>query len=229
MERVRGVAWSIVINNPTIDEQASLKEPLPSFVKQVSWQLETAPTTGTIHLQGALYTTRVDWSVLKKKWPRANLQVARNPDALRNYCKKSETSIPDTFYQYPIHTNDIIETEDEPDLTPTDLLYMMARHMPFEPLPTDDYKRYRIISNTLCRDFPRLMRYFNNQGLFWFFKMMFDLILENVQNAEGPAEPEEDGRTDGYAFVEYIPVNRRQKFINKMMNLSINDAPPSSP
>lgn len=209
MERVRGVAWSIVINNPTIEEQESLKEPLPSFVKQVCWQLETAPSTGTIHLQGALYTTRIDWTVLKKKWPRANLQVARNPDALRNYCKKSETSIPDSFYEYPLYQGRIEEPEPEPeeDNSPTDILMMMARNCPFEQLDSDDYKRFRVISTELVRDNPRQLRNFNNQGLFWFFKLMFKICLECVQEEEGPpAEPDTDGRTDECLIEDQPPV-----------------------
>ena len=197
MERVRGVHWSIVINNPTNEEKALLKHPnLPACVKQVWWQMELAPTTGTLHIQGAIYTTRIDWTVLKKLFPRANIAVARNADALKNYVKKSSTSVPDSYYTWPeTPLNEIVEI-DEPEtivLDSVQALEMMARGMPFEPLGPDDNKRFKTIVQQVISDYPRSIRFFTNQNLFYQFKLFFDRILEFVQDAEdGQTEPEEE-------------------------------------
>lgn len=90
----RASVWSITINNPTPDDRMALKEH-PSFVKMVKFQDEIGEE-GTPHIQGAVQTTQVRFSAMKKWLPRAHIEVARNKQALLNYVEKTETAVPNT-------------------------------------------------------------------------------------------------------------------------------------
>lgn len=96
----RSSSWSITINNP---EPAEYNVVLP-----VGWQLEgqlEKGKEGTVHYQGYLKTPQVRFSAVKKQFPRAHIEVARNAIALKKYVHKEETrvkevqSIP-TMFQY---------------------------------------------------------------------------------------------------------------------------------
>lgn len=94
--------WSITINNPTEEEY---KFPLPAKWK-LNGQLERGEDTGTLHYQGMLNTAEtVRFSAVKKAFPRAHIEAAKNPAALAKYVQKEETrvsevdSIP-TLFQY---------------------------------------------------------------------------------------------------------------------------------
>lgn len=85
----RGSCWSITINNP---KDSDYNMVLPS-----SWylegQLEKGDETGTLHYQGMLRTPQVRWSAVKKVFPRAHVEPARNPIALKKYVHKEETRV----------------------------------------------------------------------------------------------------------------------------------------
>lgn len=89
----RGNAWSITINNPTEDDQLSWRNAasLP-WVKEVKGQLEKGEN-GTLHVQGFLRTDQVRFSQVKKAFPRAHIEVARNVNALARYVSKEETRV----------------------------------------------------------------------------------------------------------------------------------------
>jgi len=48
---------------------------------------------GTRHFQGMLKTPQVRPSAVKKVFPRAHIEVARDPQALSKYCHKEETRL----------------------------------------------------------------------------------------------------------------------------------------
>lgn len=76
------------------EEQWDLFESKPELVKWWAWQTEKAPDTGRLHFQGALLTTRqVRFAQLKKLLPGVHIEVAKNWDALLNYCKKEESRV----------------------------------------------------------------------------------------------------------------------------------------
>ena len=48
---------------------------------------------GTVHYQGMLSTPQVRFSAVKKVFPKAHIEVARNKSALANYVSKEETRL----------------------------------------------------------------------------------------------------------------------------------------
>lgn len=96
----RATCWSLTINNPT-PEQYQITLP-------VGWHLEgqlERGEQGTEHYQGMLRTPQVRFSAVKRIFPRAHIEAARNPTALKKYVHKEETrvasveSIP-TLFEY---------------------------------------------------------------------------------------------------------------------------------
>lgn len=84
----RATCWSITINNPTKEDLECL---LPA-----GWAIEgqmECGAEGTPHYQGMLTTPQVRFSAVKKVYPRANIQVARNKKALQKYVHKSDTRV----------------------------------------------------------------------------------------------------------------------------------------
>lgn len=96
----RATCWSITINNPAETDYA---RPLPPGWKLVG-QLERGEQ-GTLHYQGMLKTNQVRFAAVKKEFPRAHIEVARDKVALAKYVSKEETrvavveSIP-TLFEY---------------------------------------------------------------------------------------------------------------------------------
>lgn len=85
--------WSITINNPT-DEDHIQWEGLKGlhWVKEVVGQLEKG-AEGTPHIQGMIKTQSVRFTQVKKALPRAHIEPAKNPAALKQYVQKEDTRI----------------------------------------------------------------------------------------------------------------------------------------
>lgn len=88
--------WSITINNPMDSDRDALSKP-PSFVKLIKYQDEIGEE-GTLHIQGAIQTTQVRFSQVKKWLTRAHIEIARDKNALLKYVEKSETAINGTQF-----------------------------------------------------------------------------------------------------------------------------------
>ena len=85
--KCRHCCWSITINNPS-DIETRVDVP--------GWKLEgqfEVGESGTRHFQGMLKTPQVRFSAVKKVFPRAHIQVARNEKALENYVHKIESRV----------------------------------------------------------------------------------------------------------------------------------------
>lgn len=85
----RATCWSITINNPKASEYSG--EGLPGGWKLFG-QLEKG-AEGTLHFQGMLKTPQVRFAAVKKALPRAHIEIARDPQRLAKYVKKSETRV----------------------------------------------------------------------------------------------------------------------------------------
>lgn len=85
----RASCWSITINNPT---EQDLKPTLPAKWA-LQGQIEEGEEKGTEHFQGMLTTPQVRFSAVKKIFPRAHIEVARNRQALEKYVHKEDTRI----------------------------------------------------------------------------------------------------------------------------------------
>lgn len=88
---VRANCWSITINNPTQSDEYCIAQ-----ARQKGWkvhgQLEKGEN-GTPHYQLMLRTPQVRFSAVKSTFPRAHIEVSRNPTALAAYVQKDETRV----------------------------------------------------------------------------------------------------------------------------------------
>lgn len=92
-KRARG--WAFTINNPEKDMIEKLKA---MFINdELACQEETGKE-GTKHIQGVVWFKNArTFNSMKKKLPRAHLEIGKNKKALFNYCTKEETRSGETF------------------------------------------------------------------------------------------------------------------------------------
>lgn len=98
----RSNLWSLTINNPTEQD-----EELIALARQKGWKVEGQKEVGkegTLHYQLMLRTPQVRFSAVKKAFPRAHIEPARNAHALSQYVTKEETrvsALPNSQEKYP--------------------------------------------------------------------------------------------------------------------------------
>lgn len=98
----RATTWSITINNPTPADEECI-----NLARQSGWKVEgqlEKGEEGTPHYQLLVRTPQVRFSAIKKAFPRAHIEVARNVDALKAYVHKEQTregELPSQQEQYP--------------------------------------------------------------------------------------------------------------------------------
>jgi len=85
----RATCWSITINNPI---ESDYQIVLPAHWK-LQGQLEKGELNGTLHYQGMLKTPQVRFSAVKRVFPKAHIEVARNESALKKYVNKEDTRV----------------------------------------------------------------------------------------------------------------------------------------
>lgn len=85
--QAKATVWSITINNPV---ESELRCEVPGW--KLEGQFEVGKE-GTAHFQGMLKTPQVRFAAVKRVFPRAHIEVARNKEALANYVKKEETRV----------------------------------------------------------------------------------------------------------------------------------------
>lgn len=102
MTTQRATYWSVTINNPTPADEEAI-----NIARQKGWKVEgqlEKGDGGTLHYQLAVSTPQVRFSALKKAFPRAHIEVARNHSALSQYVVKEDTrqaSLLTTQEMYP--------------------------------------------------------------------------------------------------------------------------------
>lgn len=91
MSTQRHSNWSITINNPTPADEEDIAR-----ARQKGWkvdgQLEKGEN-GTPHYQLMVSSGQVRFSAVKKAFPRAHIEPARNPTALKQYVHKDDTKV----------------------------------------------------------------------------------------------------------------------------------------
>lgn len=100
MTTQRASTWSLTINNPT---ESDTNVTLPA-----GWKLEGQYEVGeneTRHFQGMLSTPQCRFSSVKKLFPRAHIEVARNRAALKTYVHKDDTRVGDFATQQSTFVN----------------------------------------------------------------------------------------------------------------------------
>lgn len=103
MSTAKSTYWSITINNPSEQDDENIR-----LCLQKGWKLsgqKEAGENGTIHYQAMLHTpNQVRFSAVKKALPRAHIEIAKNPLALKQYVQKEETRVgelPEQSEYYP--------------------------------------------------------------------------------------------------------------------------------
>lgn len=93
MSTQRHSNWSITINNPTPADEEDIAR-----ARQKGWkvdgQLEKGEN-GTPHYQLMVSSGQVRFSAVKKAFPRAHIEPARNVSALHQYVHKEDTKLAD--------------------------------------------------------------------------------------------------------------------------------------
>lgn len=83
--------WSMTV----YEEQYKLLEHMPPDVAEWGWQDEVCPDTQRSHKQGYLRTkSQMRFSALRKILPGIHLEIAKDWNALKQYCTKSDTRDP---------------------------------------------------------------------------------------------------------------------------------------
>jgi len=91
MNQARATAWSVTINNPIKADEENM-----NLARQKGWKVEgqlEKGENGTPHYQLVVMTPQVRFSALKKAFPRAHIEAARNVKALETYCQKDDTRV----------------------------------------------------------------------------------------------------------------------------------------
>lgn len=87
----RATCWSVTINNPTQTDEYNISQARQRGWK-VSGQLEKGENN-TPHYQLMVKTPQVRFSLVKKQFPRAHIEAARNVQSLMAYVSKEETRV----------------------------------------------------------------------------------------------------------------------------------------
>lgn len=92
----RGTRWSVTINCKSVSR--STAEECIDRARQLGWrvygQIERGDS-GTEHFQLAVSTPQVRFSAVKKVFPTAHIELAKNWSALMSYCQKDDTKVED--------------------------------------------------------------------------------------------------------------------------------------
>lgn len=102
----RATCWSITINNPTKSDEEWIAQARQKSGWKVYGQLEQGEA-GTPHYQLMLTTPQVRFSAVKKAFPRAHIEIARDRKALEKYVAKEDTRVASLNIgqdKYPSHS-----------------------------------------------------------------------------------------------------------------------------
>lgn len=101
----RATAWSVTINMKTVSR--STADECINQARSRGWKVEgqlEQGEEGTQHYQLLVRTPQTRFSAIKKAFPTAHIEIARNVDALREYVNKEATrtgSLPTPNDKYP--------------------------------------------------------------------------------------------------------------------------------
>lgn len=191
---------------------------IPEIVAEWGWQPEVCPTTQRKHYQGYIRTKRqVRFSQLRAVLPGVHLEVAKNWEALLQYCRKANTKAGASVHQHNASKA----------MTMADALTRLAAHVPSEytfakPYDEDtDTRRYWAAVNEILEidpnavglyTQPQYMRAWQNTKSIW------------LDRAALLAEIDLDRQTDE-TLTEYAFDPPRRFWPKKLSRENIN-APP---
>lgn len=194
---VKATCWSLTINNPEQSDEDNIQE-----ARLKGWKVEGQKERGeegTEHYQLMLKTPQVRGSAVKKQFPRAHIEVARNTLALSKYVHKEDTRVEelknDDKYPSPTKLMGLFQQYCDDEFKAISNKYKHAYHdLPGAKLLEvfDDCIRYLISSGYYVEAYgvnPQIRSSIKNYGQ--------QIILReknnrNIQNAEKVDEQEND-------------------------------------
>jgi len=196
---MRGSWWSITINNPTDEDRLFLRAP-PEFVKEMIYQDEVG-TTGTLHIQGCLNTNQQRMTAIKEWLPRAHIEKAykQNGEALKNYCRKTDTAVPETQVHYTTRQTDR-QTNDIEEATPPpmpvfslkEVLLVIASHAHEDDITELDLAElYHATLDRIARACPDLLEKVTRQNVFQAWKHTGYAFLDYLRAAAESEDADE--------------------------------------
>lgn len=219
----RATAWSITINNPSDSDLESWKNASAlHWVVEAKGQLEQGEA-GTRHIQGFLKTQQVRFSQVKKAFPRAHIEVARNPAALAKYVVKEDTRIQVLEQETRVANPKLIQTS----LTDKVLEILIHKGNPciYTRAPDKTWKRE-------VRDWPDGYEPTDRQD-----RQTTWLITRNKDYLKAHAESLVDEVVEsliesGYMMVEFIMANNQvrtayKKYLPSICIRNASQTPPS--
>lgn len=90
----RATCWSLTINNPTKSDDEWIAQAQQKKGWKVYGQREKG-AEGTEHYQLMLTTPQIRFAAVKKAFPRAHIEAARDRTALLKYVQKADTKVAD--------------------------------------------------------------------------------------------------------------------------------------
>jgi len=106
------------------ENQWHLFELMNDKIAEWGWQLEICPKTQNKHYQGYMRTkTQQRTKTMRELFPGVHLEVARDWNALMQYCKKPETAVEGT---------QVRQTNPSQPMTMAQALTKLALHIPFK-------------------------------------------------------------------------------------------------
>lgn len=92
MSGIRATCWSVTINNPTKSDDECIALARQKSGWKIYGQREMG-AAGTEHYQLMVTSPQVRFSAMKKAFPRAHIEIARDRTALTKYVQKEDTKI----------------------------------------------------------------------------------------------------------------------------------------
>lgn len=198
-DKDRETKWSLTVQ----EGQWHLLDVMPDIVAEWGWQEEIAPTTGSKHRQCYVRTKRqVRFAQMNKTFPGVHIEMAREWAKLVNYCKKTETAIPNTqVHQLTTST----------PMTMAQAMMLLASYIPYQQ-PIDENTNIKEIESRIEHEFwesvkvmlrenpntvalwtqPQYMRAWKHTRTVW-----IDFALENIQTQ---TDRQTDDFLNYYAF-----------------------------
>lgn len=187
----RATCWSLTINNPVESDFEAVKRVENVRGWSIVGQEECGTKDGTPHLQLCLKTDYTRGSAVKKHFPRAHIEKARNKEALLDYVQKPETAkgevmiienkwisfkdVRTLFFKHiasTTHANDVYDIPETLDFT--------AKMRKW-----DDYICTQIAEGIECGDIGVNPSYRSQVGKYW------DGFLEHIRRQQTDRQTEE--------------------------------------
>lgn len=181
--RTKATWWSITAFNDEMHRcmrYVKGEEPLPyGEIRHLEGGMEKCPETGKLHFQGALQCYRQErLGFLKRIFPTAHLEMAKDVNKLKKYAMKKETAVGEKLKI----------TQEAAYLTPSDVLRLVSQQMIKNGLTLDVVMtRYgTMLEQSLTEKNPRKIDV-DKIALNYYRQMVNEIMTEDKMLRDSPA------------------------------------------